>query len=131
MNNAWQRYAESATGLTQVTRQRAENIIKGLVKQGEVAADRAEKAIDDLMNRSERNRKALATLVRSETERAVERLGLARQRDVDQLRSKVEKLEAEVRRGSTAKKATKKKAAKKSAKKTAAAKRTSAKKQSP
>lgn len=113
MDNAWQRYLHLASGATQVTRQRAEQVVRTLVKRGEIAAERTEKAVDDLLKRSEQNRKTLAAVVRTETEKAVARLGLASQRDVDRLERKVERLE---RAGSAAAPRT---AAKKSAKKAA------------
>lgn len=125
MNNAWQRYLEAASGLTNVTQQRAEQLVKGLVKQGEVAAERTEKLVDELVKRSEQNRKAASALVKSETEKAVGRLGLARKRDIDRLERKIDQLEKAAGGGRTpAKKASKKRAkktaAKRSAKKTAA-----------
>ena len=122
MNKAWQRYLEMATGATNVTQRRAEQVVKSLVKQGELAAERAEKAVDDLLQRSEENRKAVASIVRSETERAVGRLGLARQRDIDRLERKVERLEAKVAGGAA------KKTAKRAQKSSTSAKKSSAKK---
>ena len=126
MNRAWQRYLDAASGLSHMTQQRAERVVKALVKQGEVAAERAEKAVDELLKRSEQNREAIAALVRNETEKAVGRLGLARQRDVERLERKIAQLERQAT-GAPAKKATKK-AAKKSAKKAA---KSAAKKASP
>jgi polyhydroxyalkanoate synthesis regulator phasin len=86
VDSAWQRVAS-------VTGRGAESVVRTLVKQGEVAADRAERAIEDLLGFSEANRRAVVTLVRSETERAVARLGLVRQAEVDALRARVEQLE--------------------------------------
>lgn len=97
--DAWQRYLDLATGLTDVTRKGAEAVVRALVKQGEVAADRAERAVDELLQRSEANRKVVAALVRAETERAVGRLGLASQAEVDRLREEVAALRAQVRAG--------------------------------
>jgi polyhydroxyalkanoate synthesis regulator phasin len=115
VNKAWQRYLDAASGLTHMTQQRAERVIKNLVKQGEVAAERAEKAVDELLKRSEQNRDAIAAIVRNETEKAVGRLGLARQRDVERLERKIAQLERQATSGpakkttrKTAKKATKK-----------------------
>jgi polyhydroxyalkanoate synthesis regulator phasin len=88
-----ERYVEAAVGATAVTRRRAEALVGVLVKQGEVAADRTEQLVDGLLTRSEHNRKALSTLVRVEAERVVERLGLARQEDVDRLAERVDRLE--------------------------------------
>jgi hypothetical protein len=39
VEKTWQKYVESASGLTEVTRRRAEQIVRSLVKQGEIAAD--------------------------------------------------------------------------------------------
>jgi len=92
VNSTWQRYLDMASGLTQVTQRKAESVVKTLVRQGEVAADRAERVVDELLTRSDANRKAIASLVKTETQRAVERLNLARQRDVERLETKVTKL---------------------------------------
>ena len=90
-----QRSLDGLAGITAVTRRSAEAIVRTLVQRGEVAADRAERAVDDLLARSERNRALVAELVHQETERVVDRLGLARQEDVDALAARVERLEAE------------------------------------
>lgn len=128
MSNAWQRYLEVAGSMTETTRKRAESVVRALVKQGEIASDRAEKAVDDLLSRSEANRKAVTSIVRTETEKAVGRLGLARQSDVDRLARRVEKLEQQT--GGAKKSASKKSASKKSAAKKSAAKKTSPPKKS-
>ncbi len=94
MDGPLQRPLEGLVGVTSLTRRGAESIVRALVQQGEVAADRAERAVDELLVRSERNRSALAELVRRETERVVARLGLARQEDVDVLAARVARLEA-------------------------------------
>lgn len=135
MDKAWQKYAEMAVGLTDLTRQRAEQVVRSLVKQGEVAADLTEKTVDELLRRSEQNRRALTTLVRSETEKAVGRLGLAPRKEVERLENQVRRLErqlADARGGgssaSTGTPAKKTSAAKKSSatKKSSAAKKNSA-----
>lgn len=72
----------------------AGTVVRTLVRQGEVAAERAEHIVDELLGRSEAGRDALAGLVRGETERVVNGLGLARQADLDELRRRVGDLEA-------------------------------------
>lgn len=119
MNKEWQKYLDMASGLRDATQKRAEQVVRTLVKQGEIATDRAEKAVDELLSRSEANRKAISSVVRSETEKAVERLGLVRQKDLQALERKVEKLERASGRSSTAAKKSTKKAAKKPAEKNA------------
>lgn len=91
MDGAWQRVA-------QVTLGGAETVMRTLVRQGEVAADRAEQALDDLLGRSEANRQALTALVGGEIERAVGRLGLVRGEDLDGLRARIDELERRLAR---------------------------------
>ncbi len=88
MDIAWQR-------VTEVTQRGAETVARVLVKQGEVAADRAEQAVEELLGRSEGPRRALTALLRGETDRAVALLGLARQRDLDRLQARIDELEAQ------------------------------------
>lgn len=116
MDKAWQKYLDMASGLTKITQKRAEQVVRSLVKQGEVATDRAEKTVDELLSRSEANRKAAAQIVRSEVDKAVERLGLVRQRDLRALERRIDELE---RRGPASTPATKKSAKRSSAKKSA------------
>lgn len=94
VNTTWQRYLDLANGLGQVTQRGAEVVVKALVKQGEIAADFAERAVDDLLARSEANRQAVRTMVEAEMDRAIARLGLVRREEVDRLRSRIEGLES-------------------------------------
>ena len=93
MDGALQRSLDGLTGVTALTRRGAERLARSMVARGEVAADRAERVVDELLARSERNRRMLGELVRTETERAVERLGLARQADLEALERRVADLE--------------------------------------
>ncbi|MEX0659612.1 MAG: phasin family protein [Egibacteraceae bacterium] len=148
MEKDWQKkYWGMASGLVEATQKRAEPVVRAMVKQGEIAAEKAEKAVDELLKASQSNRKALSALVRSETERAVERLGLVRRSDLRHLERKIEKLERQVasspggakkstpkkaaKRSSAAKRSAGKKTAKKSAGKKSAASTGSAKKSTP
>lgn len=86
MDIAWQRWAGA-------TQRGAESLVRVLVQQGEVAADRAEQAVEGLLDRSEGPRRVVSSLVVGEAERAVARLGLARQRDVERLQARIDELE--------------------------------------
>ena len=94
MNPGWQRYLDLAAGLTEVTRKSAEAVVKRLVSSGEVASNRAEEYVEELLRASEDNRKALGSMVRAETERTITRLGLVRQADFDRLQARVDELES-------------------------------------
>jgi polyhydroxyalkanoate synthesis regulator phasin len=130
-------YVALASGLTEVTRQRATAAAKALVAQGEATAGQVQALADDLVAQSKSNREAMVSLVRYEVDKALGRVGLVSKDEVVALQRRVKHLEGQLRdakRGSSsaakkapAKKAPAKKApAKKAVKK--AAKRAPAKK---
>ena len=100
MNDALQRYLEAATGLGNLTKQRAERIARQLVKQGEAASDQVGDLVEDLLDRQRKNREAVTEMVRAETQRVVRKMGLATSTEVGQLEAEVAELRdqlAEVR----------------------------------
>jgi polyhydroxyalkanoate synthesis regulator phasin len=137
VNNALQRYVEAASGLTNLTTAKAEQIAKQLVKSGEAYSDQVGDIVDDLLERQKKNREAMAALVKSETNRAVRAMGLATSTEVERLQkqvadlkrelSRVERERAKAAKKSTAKKSTAKKSASKKSSKKAAKKSTSKK----
>jgi polyhydroxyalkanoate synthesis regulator phasin len=117
-------YLDAGIAFTQMTRDRAEAIIKEFVKAGEVQRDQVQSQVDDLIDRSRRNSEQLLTLVRTEISSQLNQLSLATR---DELRSLERRLSE--RLGRTPKKAAAKKAAaKKAPAKKAAAKKAPAKK---
>ncbi|MGI8575951.1 MAG: phasin family protein [Egibacteraceae bacterium] len=96
MDSGLQRYLSAASELTGMTRRTAERVVQLLVQQGELASDTAERYVDELLSRSERNRESLISLVRTETERVVQSLGLVRRTELDRLRARVDALETEL-----------------------------------
>lgn len=84
-----ERYLEIAAGLTGVTAQTAERLVQRLVKEGEVAADRAERIVADLLALSQRNRELVTELVRTEVDRAMARLTPTAAVDVEELADRV------------------------------------------
>lgn len=121
MANAWQRYAELASGVREVTRKRAEQVVNQLVKQGAAAAEQAEKLVEELVERSRRNREALLSTIRREAERAVRTVGFVRRSELERLEKRIAELEKQVKAAgrAPAKKAAKKTTAKKATKKAA------------
>jgi polyhydroxyalkanoate synthesis regulator phasin len=139
-------YIQLASGLTDVTRDRARAVVKSVLAQGEAGVGvvvptpvrtQVGALTDDLLATSRANRDLLLNLVRAEVERSVSRLGLvsgqelaAATRRSSSLERRVEELEDELHRSrSTAKRSTAKKTtAKKASAKKASAKKASAKK---
>lgn len=130
-------YVQLASGLTEVTRQRAMKTAKQLLQQ--TGADsltsgltgRVSELADEIVATSKSNRALLQAIITNEVEGAVARLGFVRAEEVAALRRRLEKLEGATDTetaaasgatgGSTAKKATTKRstAKKSTAKKTA------------
>jgi polyhydroxyalkanoate synthesis regulator phasin len=131
-----------ASGLTEVTRQRALEVARQLVAQGEATAGQTKSIAEDLLSTGRANRDTVVQLVRYEIDRTLGRLGLAGNDELESLAARVRALESRLRelsdspastpsRGPAvpAKKATAKKAtAKKATAKKATAKKATAKK---
>jgi len=127
-NDVLKRYIDAGLAFTSLTQARAEELVKDLVKIGEVQADPARDAVSDLPERSRKNSEKLLETVRTEVRQQITSLGIATQADLDKFEQRI----ASVIGTSTApaKKAPAKKAAPKkaAAKKKAPAKRAPAKK---
>lgn len=112
------KYLDAGLAFTQLTQQRAEAIVKDLVKAGEVQAEQATQRRNELLERSRKNTEALMSTIRKEVREQVKSLGLATQSDITALRKEIASL-----KGRSAPAATKT-----AAKKAPAAKKTAAKK---
>jgi polyhydroxyalkanoate synthesis regulator phasin len=62
--------------VTEVPRKRAEQIVRDLVKAGEVGAHEAQERVEELLDRSRKTTEAFADRVRVEVQRQMEALGL-------------------------------------------------------
>ena len=97
VNDALKGYLALATGLTEVTRQRATAAAKALVAQGEAAAGSVTAIADDLVAQSRSNREAVTALVKFEVDKALGRVGLATAEEVNELTARIRQLEKELR----------------------------------
>ena len=127
MKDAIKGYLALATGLTEVTKQRATAAAKALVAQGEATAGQVQGLADDLVAQSKANREAVTALVRFEVDKALGRVGLVAKEEAEALKARIKVLESELRGTRAAAPAAKAPAAKAPAKK-AAAKKAPAKK---
>lgn len=90
------RYLEAVNGLTSLTKASAERVARQLVRQGEVATDQVGELVQDLLDRSRRNRETLTALISSEVQRVVRTMGLATNDEVTSLRKQVADLKREL-----------------------------------
>jgi len=133
VKDALKGYLALATGLTEVTRQRATAAAKAMVAQGEATAGQVQSLADDLLQQSKTNREAVTALVKYEVDKALGRVGLVSKVEVESLNARIKTLESELRSVRTASKpaaATKAPVTKAPAKK-APAKKAPAKKAAP
>ena len=138
-NELFKRYLEAGMQFSQMTRERAEAIVRDLVKAGEVQAEQTQTMVADVLDRSRRNSERFVEQVQAEVRRQlsvaeyVTKDVVARlQAQIDDLRSQLPgQSRPKAKAKATAKKA--RKAAKKAAptKKKSPAKKAATKKKAP
>ncbi len=97
MRDALKSYLALASGLTDISKQRAVTAAKALVAQGEATVEQVNSLAEDLVQQSRSNREAVTALVKFELDRALGRVGLASNDEVGALTTRVRELEAQVR----------------------------------
>jgi polyhydroxyalkanoate synthesis regulator phasin len=75
-SESWKHYLQAGMEVTEVTRKRAEKIVRDLVKSGEVGAHEAQQWVEDLLDRSRATAEAFAERVKHEVQRQMETVGL-------------------------------------------------------
>src|SRR4051794_25220020 len=88
-NDVLKRYLDAGMAFTQMTRSRAEAIVKDLVKAGEIQQKQAQKQVDDLMERSRKNTEQLLELIRKEIATQFSSLGIATKDDIARLEARI------------------------------------------
>ena len=93
MKDELRRMAMFGSGVAELTKHRAEQMVRDLIKSGSVAPTMAPAMVKDLLDRSMQNRKELTRFVRDEIKNQMENLGLATKRDFERLDRRVARLE--------------------------------------
>ena len=108
-SDIWKRYLDAGVEFSQMTRARAESIVKELIKAGELQREQRTQRIEELLDRSRKNTEELVNTVRKELAQQLSTLGVATKDDLKKLEDKVNALS----KGGAAKSAAKKAPAKK------------------
>ena len=90
--DALKKYLDAGMAFTALTRARAEQVVKDLVAAGELQRSQAKEAIDDLIERSNKNGETLAEQVRKEVDSQLASLGLVRKGDLERLEAELAEL---------------------------------------
>jgi polyhydroxyalkanoate synthesis regulator phasin len=104
MRDELRRLALFGSGVAELTKQRAERIVRDLVNVGDVGRKQASAVVKDLMEASRENRNELMRFVRTEVRGQIEGLGLATKREVERLERRVARLEADEKTSGPARK---------------------------
>jgi polyhydroxyalkanoate synthesis regulator phasin len=127
-NELFKRYLDAGMQFSQMTRGRAEAIVRDLVKAGEVQAEQTQAMVADVLERSRKNTEKFVEQVQTEVRKQISVAEFVTKDVVARLQSQIDDLRAQLP-GPVGRSAKKAKAVKKApAKKKAAAKKTAAKK---
>ncbi len=89
----WRRLLDTGMQFTALTRSEAQRRAQELVREGQLAQERVQTFVDDLVRTSRKRADALMDVVRREIQRQVEALGIATKVDLDRLEARVRKAE--------------------------------------
>src|ERR1700722_2543702 len=124
-NDGLRRYLEAGISFSQITRSRAEELVRDLIQTGEVERNRAQEWVEDLVTTNRERSEAFLSTIRKEVQRQLAEMDLT---NLDELAHRVAEIlargQAAARKaGRTRHTAAKKPAAKKTAAKKAPAKK--------
>lgn len=88
-NDQLRRYLDAGIAFTQMTRQRAQAIVKDLVSTGELQRDQSQQFVDELVDRSRKNTEALLDTLRKEISEQLSALGIATKADLEALERRI------------------------------------------
>ncbi|MGI8684924.1 MAG: phasin family protein [Acidimicrobiales bacterium] len=84
------KYVEAGIAFTQLTKAKAESIVRELVKAGDVQREQAQDRVEELLDRSRKSTDGLVGLVRREIEKQLSSMGFATRDEVDKLEARLE-----------------------------------------
>jgi polyhydroxyalkanoate synthesis regulator phasin len=122
----FRRLALFTSGVAELTKNRAEQIVREMVKSGEVRRDQASGLVKTALDFSKANRVEFIEAIRAEIAKQVARAGFVSKRDVERLERRIARLEGSGKKTTSRTKKTsrKKPASKRSPAKTAGRKST-------
>ncbi|MBN2011436.1 polyhydroxyalkanoate synthesis regulator [candidate division KSB1 bacterium] len=80
-------------GAAEMTKDKVETLVDELIKKGEVAKDQRAKTVQDFLGRVEKSEKALMKKIEIEVEKAITKMHIATQKDVEKLEKRIASLE--------------------------------------
>lgn len=91
MAQPWKQVVEASMQAREMTRAQAQRLVKQLVREGQVAEEKAKGYVDELVERSRRRTDDLRTMIQREIRSQLSSLGLATKDDLARLEEKLAK----------------------------------------
>ncbi|MGE5575864.1 MAG: phasin family protein [Syntrophothermus sp.] len=86
----------TALGLALLTKEKADEVVKDLVKQGEMSKEEGRQFLENWAKRAEEEKEELRQRINAETRRILETTGIATRADVERLEARIRELEERV-----------------------------------
>ncbi|MGH9164705.1 MAG: phasin family protein [Acidimicrobiales bacterium] len=101
-SDVFRKLLDAGLAFGELTRNRAEALVRDLVRSGEIRRDQAQEKVEELLERSRRNTEQLAGVVRREIATQLRTMGLATNDDLDRLEQRLTARLADVAAGTAA-----------------------------
>jgi len=92
MQNLIKKTILAGLGVLSLSHEKAEKIVKDLIKRGEVAETEEAKFVKDLMKQAEKNRVEIETKIKKMVEKTLTKLDIPTRKELNELKEKVNKL---------------------------------------
>ncbi len=80
-------------GLANITREKIEEVVSELKVQGAISESEGKKLVDEFLERKDKARSDMEKMIEAATEKAFERLNLARKSDVEEIKEMLTKIQ--------------------------------------
>ena len=92
MSNIFEKSIAFGWGLYTMSREKGEEIIEKMIEEGETAREEASGALNDLMKRADKEKKALEQSIEKSIEKSVERINEPVKKEIALLNKKVDQV---------------------------------------
>ena len=93
MDNLIKKTILTGLGIASLTKEKAEKLVKDLIKEGEVSQGEGSKLVKELLEKAETNKKAIEKQVEGVVKNALKKLNIPSRKEVVDLDKKIEKLD--------------------------------------
>ena len=93
MDNLIKKTILTGLGIASLTKEKAEKLVKDLIKEGEVSKGEGSKLVKELLEKVDTNKKAVEKQVENTVKNVLKKLNIPSKKDVVDLDKKIEKLD--------------------------------------